>query len=470
MGNGVYAQNAVPPTDILLSKEGESVKVGETADLLISSEGSSIEQPLVAVVILCEGTKPDAALSDRCKKSGINLIVTEKDVFSACAVLSRPLLVIQNKSMNYRFIISGGGTGGHIFPALAIANRLKKEFPDAVFLFIGATGKMEMSKVKEAGYDIVGLNIYGISRSLSLKSIVKNLKLPFVVMRSLKQAKRLMRQFKPDLVIGVGGFAGGPALRAATELSIPTLIQEQNSFPGITNKLLAKRVNKICVAYPGMERYFPKKKIVQTGNPVRDIILNMENKSQAAFDYFGLKNEDKTVLVVGGSLGARTINECLFQGLEELKRLNVQLIWQTGELFYKANQERLQQQETERIKIMPFITAMDKAYAVADVIVSRAGAIAISELAIVGKPVILVPFPYAAEDHQTKNAQALVDRNAAVLIPDHEAKEKLLPQLITLIQEENQCSVLSENISKMKQETAIDNIIQEIIKIIAPLN
>ena len=368
--------------------------------------------------------------------------------------------------MKHRFIISGGGTGGHIFPALAIANRLKKEFPDAEFLFIGAEGKMEMTKVKEAGYDIIGLKIYGINRSFSFKSIVRNLKLPFVVMKSINQVKKLMREFKPDIVIGVGGFASGPALQAAVELKIPTLIQEQNSFPGITNKLLARKVDRICVAYSGLEKYFPKDKIVQTGNPVRDIILNIKNKTEEKIEYSGLHRDQRTILVVGGSLGARTINECMFNGLEELKKLNVQLIWQTGELFYKTHQELLQQKENEKIKIVPFITEMDKAYIFADIIVSRAGAIAISELTIVGKPVILVPFPYAAEDHQSKNAQALVEKNAAIMIPDHEAKDKLLAELIALINNEEKCKSLAENIGKMKQETAIDNIIQEIIKII----
>ena len=367
--------------------------------------------------------------------------------------------------MKRRFIISGGGTGGHIFPALSIANRLKKEFPDAEFLFIGAEGKMEMTKVKEAGYDIIGLKVYGINRSLSLKSIVENMKLPFVVMKSIKKVKKIMREFKPDIVIGVGGFASGPALKAAISLGIKTLIQEQNSFPGITNKLLAKKVNKICVAYSGLEKYFPEDKIVLTGNPVRDIILDIKNKKKENIQFLDLNNHQKTILVVGGSLGAKTINECLFNGLDELKKLDVQIIWQTGELFYKTHREQLQQQENERIKIVPFITEMDKAYILADIIVSRAGAIAISELTIVGKPVILIPFPYAAEDHQTKNAQALVEQKAAIMIPDSEAKENLLPQLIDLIFNEDKCRFLAQNISKMKQENAIDNIIQEIIKL-----
>ena len=368
--------------------------------------------------------------------------------------------------MKHRFVISGGGTGGHIFPALAIANRLKKEFPDAEFLFIGAEGKMEMTKVKEAGYHIIGLKVYGINRSLSLKSIVGNLKLPFVVMKSIHRVKKLMREFKPDIVIGVGGFASGPALRAAIELKIPTLIQEQNSFPGITNKLLAKKVNKICVAYSGLEKYFPQDKIVQTGNPVRDIILNIHHETEENVSFLGLHRQQKTVLVVGGSLGARTINECMLNGLAELKKLDVQVIWQTGELFYKAHQEQLQQEETEKMKIVPFITEMDKAYRLADMIVSRAGAIAISELAIVGKPVILIPFPYAAEDHQTKNAQALADQNAAIMIADHEAKDKLLPQLTELIYHEEKCRPLAQNISKMKQSDAIERILQEIVEII----
>ncbi|MDL2297004.1 undecaprenyldiphospho-muramoylpentapeptide beta-N-acetylglucosaminyltransferase [Bacteroidales bacterium OttesenSCG-928-B11] len=367
--------------------------------------------------------------------------------------------------MKRKFIISGGGTGGHIFPAIAIANKLKQLIPDAEILFIGANGKMEMKRVPEAGYPIEGLDIYGISRDFSPRGIARNLKLPFVLMNSMSKAKRIIRNFKPDVVIGVGGFASGPALRAAAALGIPTLIQEQNSFPGVTNKLLAKTVSKICVAYPGLEHYFPEEKIVLTGNPVRDIILNLKDKSPEAYQFFGLSPEKRTILVVGGSLGARTINECLASGIDDLAQTGTQLIWQTGELFYNTISQDLLDKQSETIKIMPFIREMDKAYEVADIIISRAGAIAISELTIVGKPTILVPFPYAAEDHQTKNAQALVDRNAAILISDHDATEKLLPSLYELINNPKQCNTLSQNIKKLAQPEAIDKIAEEILKL-----
>lgn len=361
--------------------------------------------------------------------------------------------------MKKRFIISGGGTGGHIFPAIAIANKLKQVIPDADILFIGANGKMEMKRVPEAGYPIEGLDIYGISRDFSPKGIARNLKLPFILMKSMRRAKKIIRDFNPDMAIGVGGFASGPALRAAESLGIPTLIQEQNSYPGITNKLLAKKVGKICVAYTGLEKYFPKEKIVLTGNPVRDIILNLKDKSPEAYQLFRLSPEKKTILVVGGSLGARTINECFAEAIDELAKLDVQLIWQTGELFYKTIPPELLAKQNEKIKIMPFIREMDKAYEVADIIISRAGAIAISELTIVGKPTILVPFPFAAEDHQTKNAQALVDENAAIMIADHEAKTKLLPQLYKLSEDQNLCNILSDNIKKLAQPEAIDKIV-----------
>lgn len=365
--------------------------------------------------------------------------------------------------MKKRFIISGGGTGGHIFPAVAIANCLKKEIPDAEILFIGAIGKMEMKRVPEAGYPIEGLEIYGISRSLSLRGIYNNLRLPFVLMRSMSKAKQIIRKFKPDAVIGVGGFASGPTLRAAAKMGIPTLIQEQNSYPGITNKLLAKEAGKICVAYKGLEKYFPEEKLVLTGNPVRNIILNIDYKADEAYQLFGLNKEKRTILVVGGSLGARSINECMSQGLDTLEQMDVQVIWQTGELFYNTISPELLARQNDRIKIMPFIKEMDKAYAIADIIVSRAGAIAISELTIVGTPVILIPFPFAAEDHQTKNAQSLVEENAAILIPDSEANEKLIPQVVELIKDEEKCNLLKENIKKAAQPQAVNKIVNEII-------
>lgn len=363
-----------------------------------------------------------------------------------------------------RFIISGGGTGGHIFPALAIANGLKKAIGDADILFIGANGKMEMKRVPEAGYPIEGLDVYGINRSLSCKALASNIKLPFLLLKTMKRAKKIIRDFQPDMAIGVGGFASGPALKAANSLGIPTLLQEQNSYPGVTNKILSKHAKKICVAYDGLEKYFPAGKIVKTGNPIRAEILNMVRKDDNAYEAFGFSKDKKTVLVVGGSLGARTINECMSQGLDQLEKLGVQVLWQTGELFYKNISSELLARQNDHIKIVPFIRNMNDAYSMADVIVSRAGALAIAELCVVGVPTILVPFPYAAEDHQTKNAQALVDKDAAILIPDSEAGNRLMPELIQLIGDENKCKLMGENILKLAQPNAIDLIINEILR------
>ncbi|MDR3047665.1 MAG: undecaprenyldiphospho-muramoylpentapeptide beta-N-acetylglucosaminyltransferase [Bacteroidales bacterium] len=368
----------------------------------------------------------------------------------------------------YRFLISGGGTGGHIFPALAIAQKLKQEFPDAEFLFIGANGKMEMKRVPDAGFDIKGIDIYGISRDFSLKGITKNIKLPFILMSSMRKVKKIIKEFSPDIAIGVGGFASGPALRAAAALHIPTLIQEQNSFPGVTNKLLADQVQTICVAYDGLEKYFKKEKIVLTGNPVREIILNIHNKEKNAYSLFELNRKKKTLLVVGGSLGARSINETIAQNIEVIESMGLQLIWQTGELFFKTISPEILKKQNEQIKIMPFIKEMDKAYAIADFIISRAGAIAISELTIVGKPVILVPFPFAAEDHQTKNAKALSDHQAALFVQDKEVNEKLIPELKRLTEEVGLAAQLSQNIKTFAQPQAIDKIVTEIKKLTMP--
>lgn len=367
--------------------------------------------------------------------------------------------------MKKRFIISGGGTGGHIFPAIAIANKIKKEIPDAEILFIGANDKMEMKLVPDAGYPILGLDIYGINRSLSIKGILHNLKLPFVLYKSFKKAKKILREFKPDITIGVGGYASASALRAAHSLKIPMLIQEQNSYPGITNKILAGKVNKICVAYDHLEAFFPKEKIVKTGNPVRAEILNIQKKSEEAYEYFGLNRDKKTVLIVGGSLGARTINQCIVAHLDEINQMDIQLIWQTGDLFYRTISPEILAKQNERIKIVPFIKKMDFAYGIADLIISRAGALAISELSIVGTPAILVPFPYAAEDHQTKNAAALANEHAAFLISDSEVSSKLFPLFSRLINDEQECQTLSTNIRKFALPQAIDSIFQEIVNL-----
>jgi UDP-N-acetylglucosamine--N-acetylmuramyl-(pentapeptide) pyrophosphoryl-undecaprenol N-acetylglucosamine transferase len=366
-----------------------------------------------------------------------------------------------------RFLISGGGTGGHIFPAIAIANRIKNAIPDAEILFIGSNRKMEMRRVPEAGYSIVGLDIYGISRSLSFKGLWHNLKLPFILLRSMRKAHKTIRKFKPDVAIGVGGFASGPALRAAISLGVPALIQEQNSYPGITNKLLAKKVRKICVAYEGLEKYFPASKIVFTGNPIRAELLDIYYKNEDAYHFFGLQKGIKTVLIMGGSLGAHAINECIVQALPTLKKEPIQLIWQTGEQYYNAHEEKLTKLETAQIKIMPFIYNMNYAYSVADIIVSRAGALAIAELAVVGAPTLLVPFPFAAEDHQTKNAQALADHQAACLIPDNRIDTQLLPQLLELIHNKTLCQTLKTNIKQFAKPNAINLIFNEIIGLIS---
>lgn len=367
--------------------------------------------------------------------------------------------------MSKRFIISGGGTGGHIFPALAIANQIKKEIPDADILFIGAKNKMEMIKVPEAGFPIEGLEIYGISRNLSPKGILKNLQLPFVLMRAYRKAKQIIRAFRPDVVIGVGGFASGPALKAAISMKIPTVIQEQNSYPGVTNKALAKDVKKIFVAYDGLEKYFPASKIVKAGNPVRSEILNFTKKSDEAYEYFNFSKEKRTVLVVGGSLGARTINQCIGAHIDFFEEKGLQLLWQTGELFYKTLSPELDAKQCETIKIVPFIKRMDLAYSIADIIVSRAGALAIAELTLVGTPTILVPFPYAAEDHQTKNGAALADHGAAILISDDEVHLNLISNIEALMEDEVGANKMGEEMRRFGFPNAIHEIVKGILEL-----
>lgn len=367
--------------------------------------------------------------------------------------------------MEKRYLISGGGTGGHIFPALAIANKIKAENPDAKILFIGASNKMEMRRVPEAGYPIEGLEIYGISRDKSLSGVMCNLRLPVVMMQAMRKARKIIREFKPDLAIGVGGFASGPALKAASQLGVPTLLQEQNSYPGVTNKMLAKKAKAICVAYDGLERFFPAEKIIKTGNPVRKEILQLERKSASAYQYFNFTPERRTVLVVGGSLGARTLNQTMAAHLDEFRKADLQLLWQTGELFYKNIDPELLKQQDEHIRIVPFIKNMNDAYSMADVIVSRAGALALSELTLVGAPTILVPFPYAAEDHQTFNAKALSTKDAALLVTDKEAPEKLMPTLLQLVSDPDRMQTLGTNIKRFALPDAIDLIYAEIAKL-----
>jgi len=350
-------------------------------------------------------------------------------------------------SKKLKVIVSGGGTGGHIFPAVAIANEIKKMVPDAEFLFVGAEGRMEMEKVPAAGYKIVGLWISGLQRKLTLA----NLSFPFKVISSMFKARKIVKEFQPDVVIGTGGYASGPTLRAASGKGIPTLIQEQNSFPGITNKILSKKVNKICVAYEGMERFFPKEKILFTGNP------------EEAITFFGLDANKKTILIIGGSLGARVINEAIGAGLEEFNKNNIQIVWQTGKGYIET--ARSQAANFLNAKVFDFISRMDLAYAASDCIISRAGASSVSEIQIIGKPCVLVPSPNVAEDHQTKNAMALVNKKAALLVKDIEAKNTLINTSIDLMKNDALQAELKENILKMAMPGAASVIAKEALKL-----
>lgn len=362
-------------------------------------------------------------------------------------------------------IISGGGTGGHIFPAIAIANALKEKYPDIDILFVGAKGKMEMQKVPQAGYKIIGLPIVGFQR----KKLWKNILFPFKLIYSTVKAKKIVKTFAPDVAIGVGGYASGPTLAAVVAKRVPALIQEQNSYPGVTNKMLADKVNTICVAYDNMDRWFDANKIVFTGNPIRQNISqlygNIEEKRAKGLETFGLNKEKKTVLVIGGSLGALTINESISAGLDYFVKNDIQLVWQTGKWFYEKAKMRVEQVDSPLVKVHEFIYDMDQAYALADVIVSRAGAIAISELCIVGKPCILIPSPNVAEDHQTKNANALVSKKAALMVTDAEAREKLVAVVDGLIKDENQKRELSSNLQTMGIRDADKRIVEEIEKL-----
>jgi UDP-N-acetylglucosamine--N-acetylmuramyl-(pentapeptide) pyrophosphoryl-undecaprenol N-acetylglucosamine transferase len=349
-----------------------------------------------------------------------------------------------------KVIISGGGTGGHIFPALAIANALKKLNSDNEILFVGALGKMEMEKVPAAGFKIIGLNIRGLHRRITMA----NLSFPFRLVGSVMKSKKIIREFKPDAAVGVGGYASGPLLWAASSSKIPSLIQEQNSYPGITNIMLAKRVKKICVAYEGMEKFFPADKIVMTGNPVRQDISDIAEKKNEALEFFGLNKDKKTILVLGGSLGALTINESMAAGIEKINSAGVQLLWQTG----KGYLEKAKVFNSENVKVFDFINRMDLAYAPADVVISRAGALSVSELCIAGKPVIFVPSPNVTADHQSKNAKALTDKNAAMLISDNEARQKLIDETLTLLKNERKCLLLGENISAFAKHDAAKQI------------
>ncbi|MGV8944858.1 MAG: undecaprenyldiphospho-muramoylpentapeptide beta-N-acetylglucosaminyltransferase [Lutibacter sp.] len=355
-------------------------------------------------------------------------------------------------------ILSGGGTGGHIYPAVAIANELKVKYPEANFLFVGASDKMEMEKVPEAGYAIKGLWISGIQR----KYILKNLSFPLKLVSSLSRAYRIIKDFKPDIVIGTGGFASGPTLYVASMQKIKTLIQEQNSYPGITNKLLAKKVNKICVAYDGLERFFPSNKMVKTGNPVRQDLLEIAEKREEAKKHFNLKSDKKTLLILGGSLGARALNNLIEKNIDWLVSKNVQVIWQTGKLYYE---EFKKYDSLEGVQTHAFMNNMDLTYAAADLIMSRAGAGSISELCIVGKPVIFIPSPNVAEDHQTKNALAVVNNDAALLLKESEL-DMFQSNIEELLENEKLQQTLSKNIKKLALPNATKDIVKEIEKLI----
>jgi len=366
--------------------------------------------------------------------------------------------------MKHKFIISGGGTGGHIFPAISIANAIKKQLPDADILFVGAIGRMEMERVPAAGYPIEGLPVSGFDR----KNMLRNVKVLWDLGRSLLLARRIIKRFKPEVVIGVGGYASAPTLKAASNFGVPTLIQEQNSYAGVTNKMLAEKAARICVAYEGMDRFFPKDKIVLTGNPVRQDLFSIAPKTDEAYKFFGFDPAKKTILVVGGSLGARTINQSVIAQLEKLSKSGVQVIWQTGKYYIDDARKAAEPFASLHLLVTDFVSRMDLAYSISDLVVSRAGASSISELCLLAKPVILVPSPNVAEDHQTKNALALVQKEAAILIKDADAKEQLIIKALELINDDDALNVLSVNIKKMTEKDSADRIAKEIMKLLIP--
>ena len=363
---------------------------------------------------------------------------------------------------NLKFILSGGGTGGHIYPAIAIANELKSRFPDAEFLFVGAQDKMEMQKVPQAGYAIKGLWIAGLQRRLTFDNAL----FPIKLVSSLLKSRAIIRKFKPDVVIGTGGFASGPLLQAAAMAGIPTVIQEQNSYPGITNKLLAKKARKICVAYDNLESFFPKEKMILTGNPIRQDLIAIDSKREEAIRYFNLDANKKTLLVLGGSLGARRINQLIANEIAAFSDQNIQVIWQCGKLYFEDYKHF---SENKNIQVLSFIDRMDLVYAAADVVISRAGASSVSELCVVGKPVIFIPSPNVSEDHQTKNAQAILDKKGGLMIKESELDKKFSTVFNDLISNENLQKELSENIKKLAKVNATKEIVDEIEKIIGSI-
>ena len=360
---------------------------------------------------------------------------------------------------NYKFILSGGGTGGHIYPAIAIANELKSRFPNAEILFVGAKDKMEMQKVPQAGYKIEGLWIAGLQRKLTLQ----NTMFPLKLMSSLWKSRKIIRSFKPDAVIGTGGFASGPLLQAANSFGIPTVIQEQNSYPGITNKLLSKKANAICVAYENLERFFPKEKIVFTGNPVRQDLVEVDSKRQEGIEYFKLDPNKKTLLVLGGSLGARRVNQLIEKELDFLLEKGIQVFWQCGKLYFEDYKKY---NDKQNVQVVSFIDRMDLIYAAADFVISRAGASSVSELCLVGKPTIFIPSPNVAEDHQTKNAKAIVDKKGAILLKENELDSTFETTFSDLISNEKWQNEISKNIKSLAKPNATKDIVEEIIKLI----
>ena len=375
--------------------------------------------------------------------------------------MSKVIDEVTSPQKELRVIISGGGTGGHIFPAVSIANAIKAQRPDAKILFVGAIGRMEMQRVPAAGYEIKGLPICGFDR----KNLLKNIKVLYKIWKSQRMAKRIIREFKPQVAVGVGGYASGPTLNKAAAMGIPCLIQEQNSYAGVTNKLLAKKAEKICVAYEGMERFFPAEKIILTGNPVRQALLDATISREEAIKAQALDPAKKTILLVGGSLGARTINESVLQHLDLVRSSNVQFIWQTGKYYSAEIAKRLQGMEIPNLKVTDFITDMGAAYRAADLVISRAGASSISEFCLIGKPVILVPSPNVAEDHQTKNALALSTKDAAIYVKDSEAPSTLLELAVKTVNDEARLKSLSENILKLALPDSAKIIADEVIRL-----
>ncbi len=365
-------------------------------------------------------------------------------------------------------IISGGGTGGHIFPAIAIANAIKARYPEADILFVGAQGRMEMEKVPAAGYKIVGLPIAGLQRKLSLRNLIMNLAVPFKMLRSQRMVRNVLRSFQPDIVVGVGGYASAPTLKTAEKMGFRTLLQEQNSYPGLTNKMLAKSADAICVAYEGLEKFFPQEKIIFTGNPVRADIEEMHCSREEGCAAFAVQTAHPVVLSIGGSLGAGSINRMTLNHLTFFRDNNIQLVWQTGKWMYEEACHAVAAAGVQQwVKVHQFIARMDLAYSAADIIISRAGALSISELCLVGKPAILIPSPNVSEDHQTKNARALSDKGAAILVADTECNEKALPALLQLLRDEPRRHAMRNAILTLGKRKAADRIVDEIDKLIA---